>query len=80
MKIKRPERVQARAQAYPRPSTRQQRKNTSSEPVSFTDEADIQLGHEFSHATAQASSGEDMATHLEIALPQGPLDALRGYL
>lgn len=78
MKIRRPERVQARVQVYPRFPTRQHRKNASSEPSSSMDEADVQLHHEFNHATAEASSEEEMASPLGLSFPHGPLDALRG--
>jgi hypothetical protein len=80
MKNKRPDRVQARVRAYYRPSTRQHRKNTSPEPPCFMDEADVQLRHEFNHSTAKISSEEEMAPPWELALPQGPLDALRGFV
>jgi hypothetical protein len=43
------------------------------------DETDIQRRHEFNHATAEASS-EEMTPPLALPLPQGPLDALRGYV
>jgi hypothetical protein len=42
------------------------------------DEADVQLRHEFNHATAEASSEEEMAPPVAPTLPQGPLDVLRG--
>jgi len=76
MKNKRLDRVQARVRAYHPPSIRQHRKNTSPELACFMDEADVQLCHEFNHATAKISE-EEMAPPLELALPQGPLDALR---
>jgi hypothetical protein len=80
MKSRHSERVQAREQVSPRTSTRQQRQNTSPEPSSSMDEADVQLRHEISHAAAKPSFEEEMAHPLELVLPQGPLDALRRYL
>jgi hypothetical protein len=79
MKSRRSERVQAREQVYPQTSTRQQCKNTSPEPSSSMDEADVQLRHEINHTTAKVSFKEEV-THSELVLPHGPLDALRRYL
>jgi hypothetical protein len=80
MKNKRPDRVQARVQAYPTASTRQHHKNTSPQPPCSMDEADVQLRHEFNHSRAEATSEAEMAPPLALALPQGPLDALRGFV
>jgi hypothetical protein len=76
MKNRRPDRIQARVQAYPPPSIRQYRKSMSPAPSRSAGEAANQLRHEFNHATAEATSEEEIVPPLVFALPQGPLDAL----